>query len=74
MKGYTMNNILAAIIMSYGFISVAIAISFVPQPITKGHKERAARTIIITLWPVAVLGALKLMFEDIDQKNMNPPT
>ena len=66
-----MNNILSAIIMSYGFISVAIAISFVPQPITKGHKERAARTIIIALWPVAVLGALKLMFETMDQKDQH---
>lgn len=66
-----MNNIIAAIIMSYGFISVAIAISFVPQPITKGHKERAARTIIIALWPVAVLGALKLMFETLEVKKEN---
>ena len=60
-----MNNILAAIIICYGCISMAIAILFVPEPMTKSHKERAARTIIITFWPVAVWGSVKLMFKDI---------
>ena len=66
-----MSNIIAAGIISYGFMSMAIAISFVPQPTTKGHKQRAARTIMITFWPVAVLGALKLMFDTLEVKKEN---
>jgi len=69
-----MNNIIPATLVLYGLISMAIAISFVPQPIIKGRKEKAARVIQITFWPLTALGALKLMFEDIHQKNMNPPT
>ena len=60
-----MNYIIAAMIICYGLISVAIAISFVPQPATKSRKEKAARVIQITFWPLTALGALKLMFEDI---------
>lgn len=62
-----MNNIIPAIIICYGLISMAIAISFVPEPISKSHEEGAARTIIITFWPLAIVGSGKLLSEHINQ-------
>ena len=62
-----MNSIPAAITICYGLISMAIAISFVPEPMAKSHKEGVARTIVITLWPLTVFIALKFMFKDINR-------
>ena len=58
-----MNNIIAAIIVLYGFISIAHAISFIPQPDTNSHEEKVARVIGITFWPVLVYGTIHTALE-----------
>ena len=57
-----MSNIIAAGIICYGLISISFAISFAPQYNNNSREEKVARAIAITFWPIAVLGAIGLMF------------
>ena len=49
-----MNNIPATIIICYGAIAIAIAITFASQPPASSEEELAVRIVTITFWPVAV--------------------